>query len=107
MRLRLVVLLLPFVAILGCGDDDDATTAADDTSTTVAESVELHVEPDGLAIDGEPLRFGASRDEVTTALGAPTEEGEQPECPGGPSSFVRYEERGLLLVLQDDELVGW
>src|SRR5688572_15364415 len=111
MRVRLV--LLPLLAIVGCGGDDDGTTTESaETTTTVATvpvAAAMHVADDGIVVDGKPVRFGATRDDVTFALGPPSEEGEQPECPGGPSSFMRYEsdERGLLLVLEDGELVGW
>lgn len=110
MRIRPFVFLLPLLAIVACGgDDDDAVIPAADTTTTTeaAGSVAVHVEPDGIDVGGERVPFGATRNDVTAALGQPTEEGEQEECPAGPASFLRYDKRGLLLVLQDDQLAGW
>ena len=64
-------------------------------------------------MDGETFAFGspapAAVDAVAAVLGGPDEEGDQPECPAGPATFARFAdpERGLLLTMQDDALVGW
>lgn len=110
MRVRLGLALVSLLAIVACGSDDEPVPTTDGITTTTAASAPLtavHVEDDGIVVDGKPVRFGATRDDVTFALGPPTDEGEQPECSAGPSSFLRYDEHGLLLVVQDGELVGW
>lgn len=112
MRLR-SILPAVLLVLVACGGDDDPQVANETTTTTAAASAEpVHVEPDGLLVDGESLPFGTDGQTVLDAVAGVLgegEQGEQPDCPPGPATVAHFgdPERGLLLTLQEDALVGW
>lgn len=88
---------------------DTASAAAPNQSGT---SVVLA--PDGLTLTGagapKRIAFGGAQAgvlaDVGAALGQPTEQGAQEECPGGPLYQALYA-AGLQLSFQEDAFVGW
>ena len=110
---RPILLAVLLLALVACGDDDPPVVTDTTTTTAAEEAGALHVEPDGLLVDAEPLPFGsegaAAVDVVGGVLGAPDEQAEQPECPPGPATVARFGDigSGLLLTIQDGSLVGW
>jgi len=123
-RLLLSVLLVGVASLAACGDDDDdaaddTTTSTAVTSTTVATTTteaappELVLAVDGLRVEETMVAFGSSGADavvaVTGQLGAPSEEGEDNECPAGPATYARYGSGPgrFLLTMQDGAFVGW
>lgn len=128
-------LLLATILLAACGSEpsQDAAAAASpdslpeapaaavrDTADTVSSGPErgaasIVLAPDGLTIGGgagapKRLAFGGAQAgvlaDVTAALGAPKEQGNQEECPAGPLYQASYTS-GLQVVFQDGEFVGW
>ena len=89
-------------------DTADAPAPVPAAQQPVAGGVVLAA--DGLDVGGAPVAFGGRREQVLAAvgvaLGTPTEQGTNEECPAGPLGFTRYE-AGLQLVFQDSSFVGW
>jgi hypothetical protein len=123
-------LLLLALALAACGPDRPADTAdapSADTGRAAAAPVDTPAAPpaaaragsavilaaDGLELAGDGasrLPFGTARARVLAAIGGamgePTQQGMQEECPAGPLYQVGYA-KGLQLVFQDSAFVGW
>ena len=132
-----LIVVLALLAVQCAGDDDDdedattttseaatsstesttttseATTTTESTTTTSIEPVvdEVLLAAPGLVVGGDPLDFTASYADavasVTAVLGAPSDEGDQPECPAGPATYAAWADVGLSLTFQDGAFVGW
>ena len=104
------------------GSSADSATAAPvataDTASAAAPNqggASVVLAPDGLTLTGgaggpKRIVFGGAQAgvlaDVGAALGQPTEQGAQEECPGGPLYQALYA-AGLQLSFQDDAFVGW
>jgi hypothetical protein len=89
------------------------TTAETTTSTTAAAEPELALTADGIEVSGggAGVSFGDPRVDaiaaMTAALGAPSEEDLQEDCPAGPADFAAWAPVGLSLTFQEGDVVGW
>lgn len=90
------------------------TTAAEEETTTTTEAAgeaAVLLASDGLTVDDADLAFGASGPDaiaaVSDVLGAPSDEGDQADCPAGPATYAAWGDVGLSLTMQDDVFVGW
>jgi hypothetical protein len=65
---------------------------------------------DGVTVGAQSIVFSTNREAsvaaVQSALGAPTEQGTNPECGAGPLDNVDFA-GGVTLFLQDGKFVGW
>ncbi|MDG5751031.1 hypothetical protein P8R33_07940 [Qipengyuania sp. XHP0211] len=108
---RALLIALP-LALVGCGGSE----ASDDLGADVISvderiaDAKIVVSADGVGARGsEPLRFGATREEVDVmaaqAFGSQGEESSNEECGAGPMDFSQY--GPLQLAFLDGKFAGW
>lgn len=106
-----LLIALP-LALAACGEpqtDPEAEQAAT-TPTDATGSAKLVVDANGVGAKGaEPLRFGASRQEVDEAMerafGSAPERSSNAECGAGPMDFSQF--GPLQLGYLDGRFAGW
>lgn len=121
-RVSLFALSAAVLALAACSQaEEPASAPATPAAETPAEAPAAAAP--ALALDGDGFRlvdpdsgstrllaFGAPIDQAVTALtaarGAPTEQGQNPECGAGPLDFANFGD-GLTVWSQDGLFVGW
>ena len=114
MRIAMATVAALGLALAACQPSDDPSAkesgAAQTDTGEAPEADAVTLRGDGLAAGAESFYFGAGRSEVeagvTSALGEPTERGDNAECGAGPVQFTIYP-GDLHLNFQDGKLVGW
>jgi hypothetical protein len=120
-----VAALTALALLAGCGGrapeaERNVTTVNTETMAAPADNAVLangtaaapafELAADGVTIGTQNAIFSATRDStvqlVESALGAPTEQGTNPECGAGPLDNVNFT-GGLILLFQDGKFVGW
>ena len=111
---RALLIALPF-ALVACGGPEDSANPDEPVAdvASVDERIadaKLVVSADGVGARGsEPLRFGATREEVDAmaaqAFGSEGEESSNEECGAGPMDFSQY--GPLQLAFLDGKFAGW
>jgi len=113
------LIALPLLLLACSGGPEDAATSVDREGTEAAltnPSIEqfddavVVVDANGLGPKGEePLRFGAPRAEVDSAIeaafGSAPERSSNDECGAGPMEFSQF--GPLQIAYMDDEFRGW
>lgn len=114
MRRFAVFAVLPLM-LAACQQAAEAPEEAADTAAAPAEDATLDLQATGIVIPAQggaeqlDIPFGSARAAAEATLGsvvgAVRERGENGECGAGPMQVTQYE--GLVLLFQDDKLVGW
>ena len=113
------LIALPLLLLACWGGPEDSATSADREGTEAAltnpsieqfDDVVVVVDANGLGPKGEePLRFGAPRAEVDSAIqaafGSAPERSSNDECGAGPMEFSQF--GPLQIAYMDDEFRGW
>ena len=80
------------------------------TASPAKTASTLVLAPDGLVVDGQPVRFGIARASAELAIGnvqgKQLSRGSSSECGAGTVDYTGYRDE-LQLAFQDDKFVGW